>query len=224
MTGIRRILLVDDHVLFREGLRRILQEASNLSIVAEAGTAAEGLALARKHKPDVVLLDISLPDKSGLDLLPQLRDMLPRVSLIVVSMHRRYEDIVRAFQAGAKGYVSKDSASDSLLAAIHDVLRGEIFLDPSVSKDVLARLLVKSDGELPTDSPYGLLTTREQEVMRLIAEGCSIKAIAGRLCISSKTVDCHRANIMRKLALESTVDIIRYAARLRLIDLDTWKA
>lgn len=224
MTKVWRILLVDDHALFRDGIRRILDDVPGLSVVAEAGCAAEGLSLAREQAPDLVLLDISLPDQSGLDLLQQLREVLPKGKLLVLSMHRRPENIVRSFKAGANGYVPKDSALGNLLTGINSVLGGDVYLDPSISQDVLSILFDSKQQSIFVDAQYSRLTHREQEVIRLIAEGRSAKSIGEQLGISPKTVDCHRANIMRKLALESTVDIIRYAARLRLIDLTSWRA
>ncbi|WP_428563479.1 MAG: response regulator [Solidesulfovibrio sp. DCME] len=218
-----RVLLIDDHTLFREGLRRIIQGETGLVVVAEAGTAGEGERLALARKPDLIVLDISLPDESGLELVPRLRRDLPRARLLVVSMHSRTEHIVTAFQAGAHGYVTKEAVSENLIAGIHEVLAGECYLDPAISQGVLARLLRGEHESKPVDPAGGLLTPREREVMRLIAEGHQAKVIAERLGVSPKTVDSHRANIMRKCNLDNTVDIVRQAARLGLIDVDAWK-
>lgn len=218
-----RILLVDDHPLFREGLKHLIQQASDLSVAAEAGSAAEALRLLATANPDLVILDISLPDKSGLELLPELRKKKPRLPVLMVSMHHKSEHIVRAFQAGALGYVTKESALENLVAGIRSVLAGEFYLDPSMSQDVLKKLLEAEHTQSMVDAKYGTLTQREQEVMRLIAEGLSTRAIAERLFISPKTVDNHRANTMRKLGLENTVGIVRCAARLGLLDLEEWR-
>jgi DNA-binding NarL/FixJ family response regulator len=223
MAKTARILLIDDHALLREGLRRIIQDEAGLVVVAEAGSAGEGLKLALAHQPDLVVLDLSLPDQSGLDLLPRLRQELPRVRLLVVSMHRRTESIVAAFEAGATGYVTKESVPENLIEGIRNVLAGESYLDTSVSKEVLSRLLEGKRDEKVIGNGNGHLTPREQEVVRLIAEGLPVKGIAERLGVSPKTVESHRSNVMRKLGLETTVDIVRCAARLHLIDLDTWK-
>lgn len=223
MPSVCRMILVDDHPIFRNGLRRVLEESPNFSVLAEAGTANDCLRLAREINPDLIVLDISLPDRTGLDLMPELRAMLPKVKLLVVSMHRDSGHIMQAFQAGARGYVTKDSVPENLRGAVNDVMAGEVYLDPTVSKDVLSRFLEGERYEGITDVKYGILTQREKEVMRLMAEGCSGKAIADRLRISPKTVDVHRNNMMRKLCLDNTVDLIRYAARLNLIDLESWK-
>lgn len=204
-----RILLIDDHPLLREGLRRIIQDEEDLVIVAEAGSAGEGLKLALAHQPDLVILDLSLPDQSGLDLLPRLRQELSRVHLLVVSMHRRTENIMAAFEAGATGYVTKESAPANLIKGIRNVLAGESYLDASVSKEVLSRLLEGKRDEKVLGNGNVRLTPREQEVMRLIAEGLPVKGIAERLGVSPKTVESHRSNVMRKLGLETTVDIVR---------------
>lgn len=217
-----RILLIDDHALFRNGLRRIIQDEDGFAVVAEAGSAGEGLQQALAHEPDLVILDLSLPDIHGLDLLPQLRREVPRSRQLVVSMHRRPDHIVAAFEAGANGYVTKDSVPEILIVGIRTVLAGEPYLDPTVSKDVLSRLLRGKREETTVDPATNILTRREKEVIRLIAEGLPVKAIAERLCVSPKTVESHRTSIMRKFGLETTVDIVRCAARLRLIDLDDW--
>jgi DNA-binding NarL/FixJ family response regulator len=219
-----RILLIDDHALVRAGLRRIIEDEPGFSVVGEAGSAEEGVRLAMERRPDLTILDLSLPDQSGLELLPRLRQALPRRPVLVVSMHRRTDDIVGAFQAGASGYVTKEAAADNLIAGIRDVLAGEAYIDPTVSQSVLSRLLRGEGRQAPDAADKAGLTPREQEVMRLIAEGLSTKAIAGRLGVSSKTVDSHRANIMRKLALDTTVDIVRWAVRLGLIDVSDWTA
>lgn len=218
-----RILLVDDHPLFREGLKHLIQRAPDLSVAAEAGTAADGLRLAAETSPDLIILDISLPDRSGLALLPELRKKFPRLPVLMVSMHHKSEHIVRAFQAGAVGYVTKESALENLVDGIRSALAGEFYLDPSMSQDVLKKLLEAERNQTMVDAKYGSLSQREQEIMRLIAEGLSARDIAERLYISPKTVDNHRANIMRKLGLENIVDIVRCAARLGLLDLEEWR-
>ncbi|WP_254845271.1 response regulator transcription factor [Desulfovibrio sp. DV] len=141
----------------------------------------------------------------------------------MVSMHHKSEHVVRAFQAGAIGYVTKESALENLVEGIRSALAGEFYLDPSMSQDVLKKLLEAEHNQSMVDAKYGTLSQREQEIMRLLAEGLSARAIAERLYISPKTVDNHRANIMRKLGLANTVDIVRCAARLGLLDLEEWR-
>lgn len=224
MTNKPSILIIDDHPLFREGLKAIIGLDRRFEVVGEAGTAQNGLQLARSLQPNLVLLDISLPDQSGIHLTREIRGLLPDTQVLIVSMHARIDHIAEALQAGATGYVVKESAAEKLLKGIEFVLKGEYFLDSSVSGQVAKRLIEwPARHEQIRDAGYDSLSAREQEVMRLLVEGLSKKEIAQRLSISPKTVENHYANIMNKLGLQSIVDLIHYAARLGLIDVDLWK-
>ena len=220
----KSIVIVDDHPLFREGLKSIISRNTAYSVVGEAKNGREGLQIALKLKPDLVLIDISLPDKSGIQLTREIRNQLPDTRVLIISMHSKIDYIAEAFQAGATGYVVKESASNGLLKGLETVIRGDYFLDSSLSHAVVESLL-----DLPIkearikDDEYGSLTPREQEIMRLLAEGLSVKEIAAKLYISPKTVENHRSNIMNKLGLHNAIELIRYAARLGLIDVDLWK-
>ena len=224
MAQRKSIVIVDDHPLFREGLKSIIGRNTAYSVVGEAKNGREGLKIALKLKPDLVLIDISLPDKSGIQLTREIRNQLPDSRVLIISMHSKIDYIAEAFQAGATGYVVKESASNGLLKGLETVIRGDYFLDSSLSHAVVESLL-----DLPIkearikDDEYGSLTPREQEIMRLLAEGLSVKEIAAKLYISPKTVENHRSNIMNKLGLHNAIELIRYAARLGLIDVDLWK-
>lgn len=223
MSQKKTILLVDDHPLFREGLKALIARNSKFEVVGEAGNAADGLQMALTIKPDLIIIDISLPDKSGIDLTRSIRSALSETKIIIVSMHSKINYITEAFQAGALGYVIKESATDKLLQGLEAVSKGDYFLDSSLSQKVVSRLIEFPAKEAKiTDERYGALTPREQQVMRLLAEGLSTKEIAANLFISPKTVENHRASIMDKLDLHNTIDLVRYAAKLGLIDIDLW--
>lgn len=219
----KTLLIVDDHPLFREGLKTIIARDPRYEIVGEAGNGREAMGMTGETKPDLVILDIALPDRTGLDLTGEIKRISPKTIIMIVSMHSKVDYIVKAFQAGATGYVVKDSAAERLLQGIDAVLKGEYFLDSSVSHKVVKRLMEfpKEEAKI-TDRGYDALTTREQEVMVLLAEGHSAREVAEKLFVSPRTVENHRSSIMRKLELHSNHELIRYAARLGLIDLERW--
>ncbi len=220
----KKVLIVEDHPLFREGIKAIIKRSPEFEVVGEAGDAETGLQQASECKPDIVLLDISLPDHSGIDLTRTLKSVLPETHILVVSMHSKMEYVSEAFQAGALGYLVKESAGDGLLKALESIAKGEFFLDNSISHEVISNILKNADKEIHVeDAAYRSLTTREQEILRFLAEGFSSKDIGKRLYISPKTVENHRTNIMHKLKVKRSIELVRYAARIGLIDIDDWK-
>lgn len=224
MANKKTTLIVDDHPLFREGVKTLIEHTPHFTVVGEAGNGKEALAMAKALKPDLVLLDLSLPDQSGVEVTRQIRAFLPNTRVIIVSMHSKVELISKAFQAGATGYVVKESATEKLVEGLEAVSKGKYFLDSALSQKVVSKL-VNSSGKASksVDARYESLTPREQQVLRLLVEGLSAKEIAEKLFISPKTVENHRTNIMNKLDIHSTMELVRYAAKLGLIDVDLWK-
>jgi two-component system response regulator NreC len=211
-----RILLVDDHQVVRSGLRMLLGNESDVSIVGEAGTAQEAIAAVGETKPDVILMDIGLPDISGIEATREIKKLFPNVSVVALTIHEDEEYFFKMLDAGAGGYVPKRAAPEELLTAIRAAAKGEVYLYPS-----LAKLLVRGylDQEHTGGQPAGFdgLTNREQEVLRHVAEGASNDEIAQALIISPKTVARHRENMMQKLGLHSRAELVRYAIRKGII-------
>ncbi len=224
MNPKKRIIIIDDHPLFREGLKSIIARETRYEVVGEAGTGNQGLQIVRERRPDLAIVDVSLPDQSGIELIRSIIQCSSNTLVLIVSMHSKIDYIVKAFQTGAMGYIVKESAGDMLLKGMDQVFQGNYFMDTSVSHQVVKKLVgLPAKETVADDAGYDTLTPREQEVLILLAEGLSTKQIADRLYISPKTAENHRSNIMHKLGLHTSIELVRYAAKLGLIDVDLWK-
>ena len=221
MAGTRSILIVDDHPLFREGVKTLVDRVPGYRVAGEAGSAEQARKAAQELKPECILLDLSLPDVRGTELVKELSEALPHASVIVLSMHSGLDIVAESFQAGARGYIIKESAGERLAEALDTVARGSQYLDSAISPKVIHKLIEYSDRKKRTiKSSYDVLTRREQQILRMLAEGASAKTIAGELFISRKTVENHRANIKAKLDLRNPMDLVRYAVSKGLVDVD----
>ena len=210
-----RLLLVDDHAVVRSGLRMLLENERDVEIVGEASSASEAIEAAVRLKPNVILMDIGLPDLSGIDATREIKKRSPDVAIVALTIHEDEEYFFKMLEAGAAGYVPKRAAPEELLTAIRAAATGQVYLYPS-----LAKLLVRDylDGGRASDTQTSSdLTEREQEVLTFLAEGASNEEIATSLVISPKTVARHRENIMRKLNLHSRAELVRYAIRKGII-------
>jgi DNA-binding NarL/FixJ family response regulator len=210
-----RVLLADDHGIVRRGLRSLIEEAG-LSVVAEAADGLEALRLTEEHKPDLLVLDIGMPRLSGIEVAArsQKLDRPPRV--VILSMHADESYIIRALAAGARAYLLKDATDEDLLPALRTVAAGKTFFSPAVTS-VLVEDYVRTLQKRGLTDSYDLLTDREKEVLHLLAEGQSNKEVATLLDVGVSTVETHRANLMQKLNLHGTAEIVLYAVRKRLI-------
>lgn len=217
-TGNAKLLLVDDHELFRKGLASLIGRADGMEVVGEAGTGQEALELTAALEPDVILLDLGLPGLTGTEVARRIRADHPRIRIIVVSMHSDEEHVARCLQIGVSGYLVKSSSADEIDIAVRAALRGDTYLTPGVSKRVVEQYLENS----PTaEDPLSVLTPRQREVLQLLAEGHSTRQVAETLILSVKTVESHRANIMERLEVSDLAALVRFAVRAGLVSTET---
>ena len=212
-----RILLADDHKIVRDGLRALIGKETGMAVIAEAATGRQALALSRKLTPDIVIMDVSMPDLNGMDATRQIVEEVPSVKVIALSMHSQKQFVEGMLKAGVSGYLLKDSAFEELIVAVRTVMSGRLYLSPDITDIVVGGYIGASKGG-QTENPKGL-TVREREVLQLIAEGHSVKEIAQKLHISIKTVESHRSNVMNKLDRHTVAGLTKYAIREGLTDL-----
>ena len=216
MAKIYRIILADDHALVRSGLSRILGEEANLEIVTEVGDGLELLSALNKIEPDLIILDVSMPNLRGIEAIPEIRRMQPNVKVLILTMHREEEYLYQAISAGANGYLLKDDAEKELFTAIDNIKKGKLYISPRLTDQSMQNWARLRRGE--NDSHVAeVLTVRQREILKLIAEGKSNKEIGDLLCLSVRTVERHRANIMNKLNIRKTAELVQYALRKHYI-------
>jgi DNA-binding NarL/FixJ family response regulator len=208
-----RVLIADDHTLVRDGLRHILESAHGFEVTGEAADSAGALALVRTHDAEVILLDLSMPGRSGLDMIKQIKDEKPALRILVLTMHAEEQYAVRAFKSGASGYLTKESAAAELVAAVTKIAVGGVY----VSLTMAEKFALNLNAPL-TALPHQQLSDREFDVFKRLVAGVSISEIANQLCVSSKTVSTYKTRVMEKLQISTEAALIRYAIKHRLFE------
>jgi len=208
-----RVVIADDHTILREGLRQLLGAAPDIAVVSEAADGHEVMARVRGDEFDVLLLDMSMPGKSGIELIKQVRSERPKLRILILSMHEEHQYAVRAIRAGAAGYLTKESASRALVDAIRKVASGGAYISAEVAQQLALGAMPDAQGP-----PHAALSDREFQIFKLIGEGKSVSDIAERLHLSVKTVSTHKANILQKMNMTTQAELIRYAINERLVD------
>jgi len=208
-----RVVIADDHTLVREGLKQLLRAAGGIDVIGEARDGHDVLKVVRESDFDVLLLDISMPGRSGMELIKQVKSEKPRLRILVLSMHQEHQYAVRAIKSGASGYLTKDSASALLVSAIEKVAAGGAFISAEVAEQLALGAMPQSEG-----LPHTVLSDREYQVFRMLVSGQAVTAIAAVLNLSVKTVSTHKARLMEKMGIDNQAELVRYAIRHRLVD------
>jgi len=210
-----RVLVCDDHTLFREGVKTILSRAIDVEVIGEAADGIRAVELALKLRPDVILMDISMPVLRGFDAVRRIKKRRPEAKILMLTVYNDEDVVARCMEAGACGFLVKDSPPAQVVYAIQAAARDQQYMSPQVMKPVIGQYVKRQD---KPKTRYDLLSDREREILVLLAEGASMKEIAGKLNLSVKTVDAHKYNVMRKLEIHDRTGLIRYAIRTKLID------
>lgn len=213
----RKIVIAEDHTILRAGLRALLASQNGLEVIGEAGDGREAIRKVDTLQPDLLLIDLSMPKLNGIDAIREIKSQHPEIKIIVLTVHKSDEYIIAALRAGANGYMLKDASQNELLLAIDYVINGKTFLSPSIS-DKLVDAVLNTDKKDKPAAGLDNLTAREREILKLVAEGNTNKKIAEHLCISLKTVEKHRSNLMKKLDLRNTAALTAYAIEKKMVD------
>ncbi|MDM8518327.1 response regulator transcription factor [Desulfobacterales bacterium HSG16] len=217
-----KVLIADDHAVVREGLRKLLEEQKDMEVIGEATDGMQAVKKVKQLRPDVALVDIAMPNLSGLEAVCLIKEAVAECQVVILSMHKKDAYVHQSLASGALGYVLKASPTTDVLEAIRTVNGGEYFLSSKINSKIISAFL-KSRTEQPAVSGYDLLSEREQQVFRLLVEGRTTSEIADVLCISSKTVEKHRANTMKKLDIHSMVAMVKYAIKIGIIGPELWE-
>jgi two-component system response regulator NreC len=217
-----RILIADDHAIVREGLRQLLNGQTDMEVAGEAEDGRQALEKVKSLHPDVILLDIAMPHLSGLEVISLIREAAPETQVVVLSMHSKETYVQQVLSSGALGYVLKASPSTDILEAIRMAHRDEYFLSSRLKAEVIGKYL-KTKQSAPALRGYDLLTEREQQVFRLVAQGRSTSQIADILCVSPKTVEKHRTSLMNKLGVHDRLELLKYAIKIGIVDPELWE-
>jgi two-component system response regulator NreC len=216
-----KIIIVDDHAIVRDGVRQLLLAQKDMEVVGEAGDGQEALRQAKRLNPDVILLDIAMPELNGLESIGLIKEAAPDSRIVILSMHAKESYVHQAFSAGALGYVLKASSSEDILSAIRFAYREEYFMSPRIRAEVIESFL-QSKKRTPVVRGYDLLSEREQQVFRMVVEGKTTRDIADILCVSSKTIEKHRTSITSKLGVHGRLDLLKYAIKIGIVDPELW--
>lgn len=217
MSGKIRVLLADDHTIVRQGIKVLLNSQKNIEVVGEAEDGRQAVERAKELVPDMIVIDITMPNLNGIEATRQIKKIDPKIKVLVLTAHDNGDYIHQILQAGASGYLLKESTTTDLISAINTVEKGDVFLSPSISKAVVKDYVKHVDAESGDYNSLNVLTNREREVLQLIAEGHTNKEIAHLLKLSVKTVDVHRSHIMEKLQIHDLAGLIKYSIRKGLI-------
>jgi len=213
-----KIVLVDDHQMFRDGVKSVLSDEENIELIGEVGNGNDLYELLKIDSPDLIITDISMPDISGIEITKYVTENYPEIKILILSMHSNVEFITKSLGAGANGYLPKDTSMNELLEAINTIYKGENYFNKDISDTILKSIINKSKSA-KENSKNESLTKREMEIVSLVVEGLANKEIADKLFISVRTVDSHKNNIMQKLNLKSSVELVKYAIKNKLVNI-----
>jgi len=212
-----QIVLVDDHQMFRDGVKAVLSDESNINIVGEVGNGNDLYKLLETETVDIIITDISMPEISGIEITKYVSDKFADIKILILSMHSNEEFITKALSSGANGYLPKDTSMSELLDAINTIYKGDNYYNKTISDTILKSVINKSKTNSGNNKT---LTNREKEIVSLVVDGLTNKEIADKLCISIRTVDSHKNNVMQKLQLKSSVELVKFAIKNKIVDID----